>query len=294
MSFLCFRPYDFQQLLIDINQLKNSYSFVRLYEIGKSVEGRSIWEIKIGEGKRKVHFNGSFHANEWITSSALLSFVKEYAEAIAKGDVIEGISSQLLFSENSLSIVPMVNPDGVELVINGLSTKNEQQVISINGGSTEFSGWKANIRGVDLNNQYPVGWEIEKERKEPKSPAPRDYPGDRPLSEPEAIVMAELQIREQFDRVLAFHTQGAEFYWGYNNKEPEESKCLAERFERVSGYEAVRFIDSHAGFKDWFIQEYEQPGFTIELGKGCNPLPLTQLPAMYQATRSICIAALLE
>ncbi|PAQ14806.1 peptidase M14 [Bacillaceae bacterium SAOS 7] len=294
MSFLCFRPYDFQQLLTDISQLKGDYSFIRVYEIGKSVEGRPIWEIKIGEGKRKVHFNGSFHANEWITSSAILSFVKEYAEAIAKGDDIEGVSSSFLFSENSLSIVPMVNPDGVELVINGPSTRNEKQVLAINSGSTQFSGWKANIRGVDLNNQYPVGWEIEKERKLPKSPAPRDYPGDRPLSEPEAIVMAELQIREQFDRLLAFHTQGAEFYWGYNDKEPEESKRLAKRFERVSGYEAVRFIDSHAGFKDWFIQEYEQPGFTIELGKGCNPLPLTQLATIYEATRSICVAALLE
>ncbi|WP_203361757.1 M14 family metallocarboxypeptidase [Bacillus sp. REN10] len=294
MSFLCFRPYDFQQLLKDISKLNNNYSFVHVYEIGKSVEGRPIWEIKIGEGERKVHFNGSFHANEWITSSALMSFVKEYAEAVDQDGEIEGVSSQFLFSETALSIVPMVNPDGVELVINGPSKANAQQVMAMNHGLTDFSGWKANIRGVDLNNQYPVGWEIEKERKLPKSPAARDYPGDRPLSEPEAIVMAELQMREQFDRVLAFHTQGAEFYWGYNNKEPEESKQLAERFERVSGYEAVHFIDSHAGFKDWFIQEYERPGFTIELGKGCNPLPLTQLAAVYEATRSICIAALLK
>ena len=67
-----------------------------------------------------------------------------------------------------------------------------KKLLRINSGSTDFSNWKANIRGVDLNNQYPANWEIEKERKEPKSPAPRDYPGDAPLTEPEAEAMAAL------------------------------------------------------------------------------------------------------
>ena len=71
-------------------------------------------------------------------------------------------------------------------------------------GSTDFSGWKANIRGVDLNNQFPANWEIEKERKEPKSPAPRDYPGDAPLTEPETKAMASLARNNQFDRLLLF------------------------------------------------------------------------------------------
>ncbi|WP_100331561.1 M14 family metallopeptidase [Bacillus xiapuensis] len=294
MSILSYRPYDFRELSDDIEELSRLYSFIQTEEIGRSVEGRPIWEIRIGEGTKKLHFNGSFHANEWITSSVLVSFIKEYAQALASGSSIGWVLAKKLWSEASLSVVPMVNPDGVELVINGPSAANEQQVKAINGEVEQFDGWKANIRGVDLNNQFPANWDIEKERKEPKSPAPRDYPGERPLSEPEAIAMAKLQQREQFDLMAAFHTQGAEFYWGYEGNEPEESRLLAEIFERVSGYQAVRFIDSHAGYKDWFIQEFQRPGFTIELGKGCNPLPLTQLEEIYIATRNICIAALLN
>ena len=101
------------------------------------------------------------------------------------------------------------------MVLNGPPPAIERRAFDMNDGSTNFSGWKANIRGVDLNNQFPANWEIEKERKEPKSPAPRDYPGDAPLTEPEAIAMADLARNEQFNRMLAFHTQGKEFYWGY-------------------------------------------------------------------------------
>ncbi|MBM7650052.1 g-D-glutamyl-meso-diaminopimelate peptidase [Bacillus ectoiniformans] len=287
------RPYDFQTLLNDLHEL-NSYPFIEIVEIARSVEGRPIWEVSLGNGPRKVHMNGSFHANEWITSAAVMAFIKEYAKAIACNRLIGGVSAQQLFAANSLSIVPMVNPDGVELVINGPAKNRRNELLELNEGSEDFSQWKANIRGVDLNNQYPANWEIEKQRKEPKSPAPRDYPGDQPLSEPEAIAMAQLQEQKRFDRLLAFHTQGAEFYWGYEGQEPEEASRLAEAFERASGYQSVRYIDSHAGYKDWYINEFKGAGFTVELGIGCNPLPLSQFHEVCLAANKICIEALKE
>ena len=164
--------------------------------------------------------------------------------------------------------------------------------MTINGGDSDFTGWKANIRGVDLNNQFPANWEIEKKRKEPKTPAPRDYPGDTPLLEPESQVMAKLAEKEKFDRVLALHTQGKEFYWGYEGLEPAESRAIADEFLRVSRYKAIQNVDSHAGYKDWFIQEFRKPGFTIELGKGINPLPLSQFDEIYHDTVGIFLASL--
>src|SRR5690606_173378 len=140
-------------------------------------------------------------------------------------------------------------------------------VLQINQGNTDFSGWKANIRGVDLNNQFPALWELEAERRI-KEPAPRDFPGPAPLTEPEAIAMAELTRESNFQRVLAFHTQGRVIYWGFENLEPPESEQLALEFARVSGYAPIRTVDSYAGYKDWFIQDWRRPGFTIELGQG--------------------------
>jgi g-D-glutamyl-meso-diaminopimelate peptidase len=74
--------------------------------------------------------------------------------------------------------------------------------------------------------------------------------------------------------------------------EPPESQVIAAEFERVSGYRAVQFIDSFAGYKDWFIQEFRKPGFTIELGSGINPLPLSQFDEIYEEVLGVFLASL--
>jgi g-D-glutamyl-meso-diaminopimelate peptidase len=286
------KPYTFEVLLKNINDLKKLYPFINIRTIGKSVLGKPIQEIKIGKGHKKVHINASFHANEWITSPVLMKILNTYLLSLTNGHSIRGVTSLPLFQETELSIVPMVNPDGVNLVLQGPPSELREEVVAINNGSSDFTNWKANIRGVDLNNQFPANWQIEQERKEPKAPAPRDYPGDAPLSEPEAIAMVELAKNRQFDRLIAFHTQGEEFYWGYEGLEPSESRGIADEFARVSGYHSIQYVDSHAGYKDWFIQEFQKPGFTIELGRGINPLPLSQFDEIYEELLGIFLASL--
>ncbi|MDQ0269437.1 M14 family metallopeptidase [Cytobacillus purgationiresistens] len=285
------RSYSYQTLLSDIKGLQNIYSFIRVNEIGQSVLGVPIYELRIGKGDRKVHMNASFHANEWITSSILMALVNSYLLSLTNERPLRGLATMPFYNETELSIVPMVNPDGVDLVLGGPPSEVSEQVLAINNGSDEFSGWKANIRGVDLNNQYPANWEVEQARK-PVVPSPRDYPGEQPLTEPEAIAMAELASDNQFDRLLAFHTQGEEFYWGYEGLEPPESAVIAEEFARVSGYRSVQYVDSYAGYKDWFIQEFRKPGFTMELGKGVNPLPLSQFEDIYEEMLGVFLASL--
>lgn len=284
--------YDSAQLTRDIQTLKSQFPFIQVRTIGRSVEGKAIQEIRLGKGSKKVHLDGSFHANEWITTPILMAYLNTFLLSLTNSQPIRGLTTMPLYQSVDLSIVPMVNPDGVDLVLNGPPEALREEVIRINEGSTDFSGWKANIRGVDLNNQFPANWEIEKERKEPKAPAPRDYPGDAPLTEPEAQAMASLARNNRFDRLLAFHTQGEEFYWGYEGLEPPEARVLAVEFERVSGYRAIQSIDSHAGYKDWFIQDFRKPGFTLELGSGVNPLPLSQFNEIYEEVLGIFLASL--
>jgi len=38
---------------------------------------------------------------------------------------------------------------------------------------------------------------------------------------------------------------------------------------------------SFDGCKDWFISKFNRPGFTIECGKGKNPLPLSDFVGIY-------------
>jgi g-D-glutamyl-meso-diaminopimelate peptidase len=287
------QPYTYEKLINDLTQLHYLYPFLFIRNIGTSVLAKPIPEVLIGKGKKRVHINASFHANEWITTNVIMKFLNEYALMLTNDKKINGKRALSLFNETSLSIVPMVNPDGVNLVLYGAHAAGPyySYVQQLNQGNVTFKDWKANIRGVDLNNQYPADWHLEIPRK-PKHPAPRDFLGYYPLSEPEALAMANLTVRSKFDRVVALHTQGKEFYWGYKGLEPPEAEKLAEEFSRVSGYKSVNMIDSYAGYKDWFIQVWRRPGFTIELGEGVNPLPLEQFDEIYKDTKGILAASL--
>ena len=285
--------YSFEKFTNDLKLLQSIYPFIRKASIGKSVLGKEIPEVLIGRGSKSIHYNGSFHANEWITTLVIMTFLNDYLLALTNLGDIRGVEMLPFYEATTLTIVPMVNPDGVDLVINGPQVKEpyRSRVIEWNNGSTDFSGWKANIRGVDLNDQFPARWELEKAQR-PSKPGPRDYPGKSPLTEPEAIAMAELTKSRNFSRVIAFHTQGKEIYWGFENLEPPYSEVIVKEFNRVSGYKAVQTLASYAGYKDWFVQDWRRPGFTVELGEGTNPLPLSQFPEIYQESFGIFLSGL--
>ncbi|MEK4532571.1 M14 family metallopeptidase [Solibacillus sp. FSL K6-1554] len=285
--------YDYRTMVQDIRSLQAIYPFIANKPIGNSVLEKEIPGLTIGNGQKRVHFNASFHANEWITTSIVMTFLNDYLISLTNNASIRGLYTLPLYNQTSLNIVPMVNPDGVDLVLNGPPEDEtiRNKLIEWNGGSTDFSGWKANINGVDLNDQFPAEWERERERN-PKTPGPRDYGGQSPLSEPESIAMADLTVERDFARVLAFHTQGQVIYWGFMGLEPPETEQLVNEFARVSGYEPVQTIESYAGYKDWFIQDWRRPGFTVELGLGTNPLPISQFGEIYEEALGIFLSAL--
>ncbi|PLR96934.1 M14 family metallopeptidase [Bacillus sp. T33-2] len=285
--------YDYDKMMSDLRWLKKVYPFLTVLPIGRSVQERELPEVIIGNGRKRVHFNGSFHGNEWITTVVIMTYLNDYLLALTNNTWIRGLPMYPYYKQTTLSIVPMVNPDGVNLVLNGPPEEEpwHTRVVELNGGSKDFTRWKANIKGVDLNDQFPAKWEKERERN-PKQPGPRDYTGEKPLTEPEAIAVAQLISMRDFAMVLAFHTQGEVIYWGFDNLEPPESQTIVTEFGRVSGYEPVKTIESYAGCKDWFIQEWRRPGFTIELGRGINPLPISQFDKIYQEALGIFLAAL--
>ena len=61
-----------------------------------------------------------------------------------------------------------------------------------------------------------------------------------------------------------------------------------------SGYtlEITPESSGYAGYKDWFIQEYNRPGYTVEVGRGVNPLPLAQFPEIYEDNVGLMAQAL--
>ncbi|WP_248924820.1 M14 family metallopeptidase [Paenibacillus hamazuiensis] len=286
--------YGYAELVENITRLKSAYPFLEVCDIGVSVLGKRIPAIRIGCGAQEVHYNGAVHANEWITTPLLMKFIEDYASAYACGENLRGRSMEELYEKTSLWVVPMVNPDGVELVQEGITPQHPfyEQLLEWNFGSFHFQRWKANVRGVDLNDQFPAHWEIERDRRDVPGPGPRDYPGLAPLTEPEAIALAQFTRCHDFCRVIAFHSQGQEIYWNYRGLEPVEAEEIACRLGKASGYKPVKLTGSDAGYKDWFIQEYRRPGFTVEVGLGTNPLPVALFPQLYDEVVGLMIEGL--
>lgn len=272
--------YDYLKMSQAIVKLIQKYPFIRCQVIGKSVLDKPIFELKIGTGQLHTHFNASIHGNEWITSALLMKCVEKFAQEMKENST--------LLSEHCISIVPMVNPDGVDLVLHGIDAAEDykNEVLKINNNNTDFSLWKANIHGVDLNKQFPAKWEEELAQR-PPAPHYRDYPGKSPISECEVIALIDIIKQHDFKRIHAFHTQGEEIYWGFDHKEPTDAEDIVLAYGSATGYRPVRYLNNFSGLKDWFIQAYGRPGFTIEFGKGENPLPFEQFPAMFTAAWAI-------
>ena len=286
-----------------IRRLKEQYPFIRGELLSRTAFQRPIETIVIGTGPRKVLYTAAHHANEWITATLLLKFAEDYAAAIAAEGEIFGQNAVELSQKTTIYMVPMVDPDGVDLVNGAIlpgSTEYElAKRISDDFPNIPFpDGWKANLLGVDLNLNYPAGWLRAREIKFRQGfdrPAPRDYVGRAPLNQFETQALAGYTEFLQPELMLAFHAQGKEIYWQYDNLFVEGAEELGQRFAQVSGYTLTDPPpnSSNAGYKDWFIKTYRKPGYTIEVGQGVNPLPLSQFDEIYADNLGILILAAL-
>ena len=139
---------------------------------------------------------------------------------------------------------------------------------------------------MDLNLQFPAGWNQAKQIKFAQgftSPAPRDYVGSGPLVAPESLALYNFTLFHNFRLILAYHTQGKEIYWQFQDYATEEAQNIGELLASISGYilTTPEYNSSFAGYKDWFLQDYRRPGYTIEAGLGINPLPISQFNEIY-------------
>lgn len=219
------------------------------------------------------------------------------------GGLLYGVEAAALYRQITLYMIPLVNPDGVDLVTGALTEGScYQRAREIAAAYPQIpfpDGWKANIEGVDLNLQFPAGWELAREIKYAQgyqTPAPRDYVGAAPLAAPESRAVYEFTLRQDFALILAYHTQGEVIYWKYRDLEPARSREIALHFGEVSGYavEETPYASGNAGYKDWFILQYDRPGYTIEAGCGENPLPFSELTEIYRRNVGILLGGMTE
>ena len=284
-----------------IQRIVSTYPFCRTEVLTSTVFQRPVRTLVIGTGERKVIYSAAHHANEWITSLVLLKFAEEFARAIQDGGRIFDRDARALAQQATIYMVPMVDPDGVDLVTGAIQPGNIQydlaQRLAQEYPAIPFpEGWKANLLGVDLNLQYPAGWLQAREIKFSQGftrPGPRDYVGRAPLNQLETQALAGYTEFIDPALVLAYHAQGGEIYWQFKDYEVPGAEDLGREFARLSGYTLTDapYASGFAGYKDWFIQQFRKPGYTIEVGRGENPLPLSQFDEIYRDNLGILVTA---
>ena len=240
----------------------------RLEYIGETRYGYPIPMISKGsERKGGVLIVGGVHAREYITARLLCELTAAYS-----GDY-------------PIDVVPSLNIDGAILSEHGLDEfalrmRERTRLVRINDGSTDFTLWKANIAGVDINTNFDAGWGEGEDNL--GLPAPSGYVGPRPFSEPETRAARDLMERADKDYALAvaYHSKGEEVYWGFRND--TRYKREAARVARALGYKLKKTPRSAGGLKDYWTLTTGRLGLTIEVGSDVfpHPYPLSELSAL--------------
>lgn len=285
--------YNYEKLKKHIYEFKSIYPFIEIGSIGKSILNKELFFVKLGDGPNKVLYNGSHHGIEWITTPILMNFIQEYSIHYKNNIFFKGYDLKQLFKKHSIYIIPMVNPDGVDLVLNGLKENNPyfNKLVEYNKGTKDFSkNWKSNIRGVDLNRNYPALWE---KSSGANKPGPLRYKGKIPLSEPETQALVQFTRKINPALTLSYHSQGRVIYWNFQNMATKNHKEIGLKLAKESSYylDVASGLASYGGYKDWFIKEFKRPGYTIEVGKGKNPLPLNQFDTIYNNNEGLLLLA---
>lgn len=278
-------------------RLRQTYPFLEREILGRTGADRLVEVLRMGRGERQVLLTAAHHANESITALLLWRLLEDYCKGVREGGCLFGFSCRWLFARSTLHVIPLVNPDGADLtagkILPDTTEYQKARTLADTQPHVPFPcGWKANLAGTDLNLNYPARWDVAKGKKVQK-PGPRDYPGDDPLDQPETMALAEYTRRIRPQVMGAWHTQGEEIY-GARPDDTFPDKALAERLSLSSGYPLCRVPPESAngGFRDWFLQEFDLPAFTIEAGRGENPLPLTDLPRLYRENLPIFVLLL--
>lgn len=248
-----------------MDALNEVYAFYEAFQgekfiIGNSVMGRKMPCIKCGSGRPVIIVQYAIHAREWITSLLALAQISDCPE------------------RGTFYFIPVSNPDGVALSLRGLSAVADDQrradfLRELNRGE-DFSLWKANANGVDLNVNFKADWG--RGQKNVFSPAPENYIGPFPESEPETRALVDFTANVAPDATVSYHTKGEEIYWFFNQpeKDCERDFSIALSLACSTGYAAKYTVGSVGGYKDWCIQSLHIPAFTIETGADDLPHPI--------------------
>lgn len=271
---------------------RHNKKILLINQIGSSVQGIPILSVSLGCGSTKILINATHHAREAINTILVLDQIKYILNLYKMNLSIDGMSIRKLLNYVTFVFVPLVNPDGADLVLNGICSVSNHYKNMSHLQEKYFSSWKSNIRGVDLNRNYPTKYPSDDMIN---FPGVKGYPGPYSFSEPETYALKCLTEKYLFDGTISYHSSGEEIYWEYNQDEIERCRDLeiVNKISKVTGYNLIEEERPNigSGYKDWFVENYKKPGLTIEVSPyvGERKVPIRYYKRIFEQNKNVPI-----
>lgn len=297
--------YSYDQMVRDLESLQSRYGAnMRTNVIGTSLDGRNLYEIILGnpDAEKHVLIHSGIHAREYMTPLLVMKQLEYGLEFYERGSY-EGQPLSNILHKVAIHFVPMANPDGLMLSEFGLDSIRSEELrqniqncyatdVAQGRTSATFDRylmyWKANARGVDLNQNFPARWE---EVVTCPNPSYATFRGTSALSEPESQALANLVDSRSWAATISYHSMGNIIYWDYaGNQQYDRSRELANLVSQNTGYRPAG-SSGNGGFKDWTqIKENPIAGLTIETGSVACPLPLSEYEKLWYQNKMVWAA----
>lgn len=275
----------YQELVQKIVDLQNDG--LELFNIGKSVLGKNILATHLGSyDGTQIIIQGAIHAREYITTLLMI----EQAKYLNKTGGIKNGGIYFVF---------LTNPDGVELVLDGINSVacdiTKKYLIAGNGDSEDFSQFKANINLVDLNTNFDVDWGQGSQNV--RCPNSQNFIGFYPNSEREVNALIDFTNKIKPTLTISYHSKGEVIYYGFTQESQIDllrDRQIGQQLSNLTGYPLLPTESSSGGYKDWCIRYLKIPAYTIEVGNEKLPHPIKEesLPEIFEQNKDVPLLAL--
>lgn len=292
--------YSYEQMMRGLMAMEQDFKGrIRTRVLELSSDGRAIVEARLGKENAEHHVlvHAGIHGREYLNSALL---VRLMADWLADGEEFKYLAEAVC-----VHVLPMVNPDGCSVSQEGLkgirtpALREELQQCYVREAGNKstlagyFSTWKANARGVDINRNFPSGWDS---YRGPDLPGAEGFKGRAPGCEAETRALLKVVREYPLDCGISYHSSGNLIYWDYGTvgRVREAERCLALSLAKDTGYELRSTVEDEldgAGLSDYLMRECGIPGVTVETGTAPCPLPAQEFPEIYAHSRGVLRAA---
>ncbi len=288
--------YSYEKIIADAKCLAKQYEAILQYvTIGRSHDNRDIVLLKLGIGKQYMVCCAGVHARENINPVVMLRLIEYYADLYVNHkqqknnlkkklnrsnlhlteeyeQMLYGACIYELLQTFTILFVPLLNPDGYMISLDGFDAIRDQQLreicIAANIPSKE---WKYNARAIDINRNFPSKlWQAKNET---------DYPS----SEYETSALISVFNTYRSKGFLDFHSRGKQIYYYRSMMDDSYNKVqleIAYRLKEITGYilmppeDEVESGDVGGNTVHYYSEYFHKPALTIETLEEDTTFPL--------------------